>query len=119
VLWSPINFKREHRAKIAIEGAAVFDIENAPHGLLAGFRIGAFGADRATEPHDLSSTDNSANIDRFCTSMRRWVRHFNVDPDDIRIWRFTDPDQIALQGKNLAGTGGSTGRLSHISDYCR
>jgi hypothetical protein len=119
VLLSPINVKPDQRAKIAVEGAAVFDIENAPQGLLAGFRIGAFGAERATQPHDTRITNNIANTERFCISMVEWARLFRVDRDNIRIWRFTDPDLIALQGKNLASTGGTTGRLDHISDYCR
>ena len=119
VLWSPINMKSGLRAKIAVEGTAVFDIENAPHGLLAGFRIGAFGADRATSPQDLGAYASSANIARFCASIKVWAKHFQIDPDNIRIWRFTDPTQISLQGKNLSATGGSTGKLDHISEHCR
>jgi hypothetical protein len=119
ILWSPTNVKPDYRAKIAVEGAAVFDIENAPYGLLAGFRIAAFGADGATEPHDVAPTANSAQTARFCASMRLWIKHFRVHPDNIRVWRLTDPTQIAVQGNNLTAIGGSYGRSEHITEYCR
>ena len=116
MVWSPTNEGSTQRAKVAVEGAAAFDLVNAPDGLLAGFRIGSFGIKRATDPSDLDgSSDQRA---RFCASMALWSKHFNVSLGDVRMWRFTDPDRISLKGNQLESTGGYGSGPSYVSEQC-
>jgi hypothetical protein len=119
VLWSAVNVRSEQRAKIAVEGNAVFDLENASNGLLAGFRIGAFGKDNATSPTDVERTATRQSRRQFCQSVVDWARHFQIDTGDIRMWRFTDPDRISVQGDRIASTGGTMSTPQFVSEYCR
>jgi hypothetical protein len=119
VLWSPVNAHASQRARIAIEGAAVFDIMNAQQGLLAGFRIGAFGVRDAADALDADSAGKRSGRLRFCKAVAIWARHFEVDPRDVRIWRFLDPDQISLSGDRLDQSGGTSSRPEFLSDFCR
>ena len=116
VLWSPANVQPGQRAKIAVEGTAVFDLVNAPAGLLAGFRIGSFGAKSTTDPSDIDGS--SQQRARLCASIALWSKHFNVSLGDVRMWRFTDPDSIALKGNQLESTGGFGSGPSYVTDQC-
>jgi hypothetical protein len=116
VVWSAAHSQQGQRAKIAIEGGSVFDVENVSPGLLAGFRIASFGAKRTTDPADIDGTDRQK--DRFCESMKIWAKHFDVDFQSLRIWQFSDPDVIALNGSTLTAEGGSDGGTRDIEDIC-
>ena len=116
VLWSPANVGSGQRAKIAVEGTAVFDLLDAPQNLLAGFRIGSFGAKHTTDPSDIDGSGEQR--DRFCASMSVWSKHFNVSLADVRIWRFSDPNIIALRGNQLLSVGGFGSGPSFVTDQC-
>lgn len=116
VQWSATNVRSGQRAKIAVEGAAVFDFVNAPEGLLAGFRIASFGAKDTTDPSEIDGSREQRA--RFCTSLAVWSKHFNVSLGEVRMWRFTDPDRVALKGNQLESTGGFGSGPSFVTDYC-
>lgn len=114
--WSLVNVQSTQRAKIAFEGNAVFDLVNAPDGLLAGFRIGSFGAKDTTDPYDIDGSGDQRA--RLCASLALWAKHFNVNLGDVQTWRFTDPDRIALKGSQLSSTGGSGSEPSYVTGRC-
>jgi hypothetical protein len=119
VVWRPVNTKFGQRAKFAIEGDAVFDLEKPPHGLMAGFRVSAFGANDASNPLDIDHSASRRNRQRFCTSIKTWAKHFQVDLSDIRLWRMTDPDRITLASDSLSASGGREPSPEYVSDLCR
>jgi hypothetical protein len=119
VVWRPVNTTQGQRAKFAFEGDAVFDLDKAPHGLMAGFRIGAFGARDASNPLDIDHTASRRNRQRFCSSIKTWAKHFQVEFGDVRLWRMTDPDRIALARDTLSASGGSEPSPEYVSDLCR
>lgn len=116
VIWSAVNAGPAQRAKIAVEGVAVFDLVNAPRGLLAGFKIGAYGAKDATESTDAEGDDLQKR--RFCHSLSRWAQHFNISSANIRVWHVTDPQRISLQRTGLEQTGGSISPSTAMNQLC-
>ena len=119
VVWSTIGTSLAQRAKIGIDGPAVFDIQNAHPELLAGFRIAAFGAHEAIDPRDADPSAAVPSRVRFCKSVAVWAKHFRVDLRDIRFWRFEDPDRIAMQGEQLSQIGGLEKKREVLTDFCR
>ena len=119
VMWQPVGVRASHRAKIAIEGNAVFDLLNAPQGLLAGFRVGAYGAHDTTDPRDLGDSAPKKGLYRFCSSMRVWAEQFNVEMGDIRVFRFKDPSRIAVVGDRLTDSSARRMTPDYVSDICQ
>lgn len=119
VRWSAADVQPGQRAKIAIEGSAVFDVAEMPKGLLAGFRIGAFGAFDPADANDAAPRSSLKRRKRFCRSVVTWARHFQVEAGDIRLWRMTDPDRITLMGDRLSQSGGTQSKPEFLTDFCR
>ena len=119
VLWSPVGAKRSHHAMIAMEGRSVFDVVDTPPGLLAGFRIAAFGGSHITDPADAEPGASRTARTRFCRSVARWAHQFEVEPGDVRLWRFTDPDRIAVARNRLEQSGGTESKPEFLSELCR
>jgi hypothetical protein len=119
ITWSAVGVTPKHRAKLAFESSAVFDVVNAPRGLLAGFRVGGFGAANATNPLDIQRNGSLKDLARFCDSMRSWSSHFQVSPGNIKVWRIEDPDRVSVYGDSLSIDGGTEPKPEYISDICR
>ncbi len=119
VMWQATGVRSSHRAKIAVEGNAVFDIANTQQGLLAGFRVGSYGARDTADPRDLDDDATKKGRYRFCYSMRVWAEQFNVEMGDIRIYRFADPTRIAVVGDRLSDASGRRITPEYVSDACR
>jgi hypothetical protein len=119
VVWSTVGVSPKHRAKIGFEGSAVFDVVNAPRGILAGFRVGGFGAANVTNPLDVHRNRSPKDLARFCESIRSWSNHFQVSTGTIKVWRIEDPDRISVYGDSLSVDGGTEPKPEFISDICR
>jgi hypothetical protein len=96
VHWKVLGASHDRRAKLAFESAQAFDITNAPPRLLAGFRVGAFGASGVAGTADYLPGASLVQARRFCDAMDNWVVHFSVRPNDVRIWRIKNPSVIHL-----------------------
>jgi hypothetical protein len=118
IRWTVASAKAGQTAKIAFEGPAAFDVENAHPGLIAGFRIGAFGSSDSTEPQEASPNASSSQRLRFCESMKSWVRHFDVNPAEVRVWRLYDPTSIRMFGAQLTAAGGKADAPEYLTSIC-
>jgi hypothetical protein len=119
VVWSTVNVSPKHRAKIAIEGSAVFDMINTPPGILAGFRVSGFGAANATNARDVQRGSPKRELGRFCNSIVTWAKHYQVVAGNIRVWRIDDPERISLFGESLSTETDSISKPELISDICK
>ncbi len=113
------NADDTHRAKLAVEGPAIFDLADAPQGLLAGFKMTSFGAANATSPRDYEGNATLHHTVRFCRSLAQWMRHYQVSPDEIRIWKFDAPSVLSVAGAQLTSEGGTQSRPTYLVDHCR
>ena len=83
--------------RIGFEGLAPFDVSNGRPNLLAGFRIGAFGARetaRAVDPFHADQRRQRA----LCNSVRLWSEHFGVTTTQVTFALIANPTRIALDG---------------------
>ncbi len=103
-VWRIENARPEQRAKIAFEGPSPFDLKNAPEHILAGFRVGAFGADDFTSPRDYLENHGPARTRRYCAAMEKWKKLFDAAPRQMRIFVFQSPDRIEVNEEFLGGS---------------
>lgn len=94
------NASDAQRAKLGVEGGGPFDLENAPKGLLAGFRIDAFGA-RVAFPRDYFARSDPHGP--FCASVREWAALYGVRLGAMRIYVFRAPTRINVLQNGLSG----------------
>lgn len=118
-VWSAVNAKPGQIARIAIEGTSVFDVADMPRGLLAGFRSASLGAAYATDALDVERGAKRPQRARFCKAVLLWAKNLDVGFHDIRMWRFTDPDEISVAGDTLSSEGGTQSKPEYVSEYCR
>ncbi len=103
-------------ARIAVEGRHPFDVRGADHGLLAGFRVDAFGALGSATPDDFPGNGSAGR--RLCELAKRWRNFFDVSSSDIRIWQAKNPENITLKSRRIETSGGSNVRLWRGSLNC-
>ncbi len=97
---------RQPVARLAVEGRHPFDIQGAGHGLLAGFRIDAFGAYGSATPDDLQAGGKAGR--KLCELIGRWRNFFDVSPGNITIWRVTNPETVRLTKRRIETPGNTT-----------
>jgi hypothetical protein len=105
MILSILNARRTGRAKVAVESNSAFSLKEAP-GVIAGFRVGAFGADDVTKPADIL-TPQEADLKRFCRSVALWAKFFDLRLADIRFWTFRDPKVLKLSELGIGADGAS------------
>lgn len=94
--WQIANAQGE-RAKLGFEGPFAFDLVGAPDGLLAGFRIGAFGAGKTASPRDFTEFHADKSRQRLvCKALDRWQRYFGVAKGDLYVWSVTNARRVAV-----------------------
>ena len=84
------------RARVGFEGPMAFDIASAPPGVIAGYRIGAFGGGETALPNTASRIKDVS--DRFCRAIVSWTKYFGVSPQDIQAFELADPKHIWVSG---------------------
>ena len=104
-LWKIRNAPLGARAKIAFESEAAFDLIDAPPGLLAGFRVAAFGSPSVAAPTDYIGDHDSYRFQRLCSSIRDWAAFFNAPYRDVRIWAYKHPTELDLRSTQIAARG--------------
>lgn len=102
VLWQ-IGGAPNERAKLGFEGPFAFDLAGASDGLLAGFRVGAFGAGETASPRDYAgSASDHARRRVVCRALDRWRHYFGVTKENLYVWSVTDAHSIAFSGRSVA-----------------
>lgn len=101
-LWQISGALPSQRAKIGIEGPFAFDLAGARDGLLAGFRVGAFGAGDVASPGDYSRFQTDKARQRLvCKALDRWQRYFGISRENLRIWSTTNARRIEIGQRNV------------------
>lgn len=96
MLWQ-IGDSQGERAKLGFEGPFAFDLANAPDGLLAGFRVGAFGAGETANPRDYAGFQaDNARRRVVCRALDRWRRYFGVAKENLYVWSVTNAHRITF-----------------------
>ena len=111
VLWNVTADAPAQRARLAFEGEAAFDIANGYPGLLAGFRIGSFGAGNTTRPLDMLD-GRSGGVRRFCAALAQWTSHFGLKPFDTTATVVENPTAIRVTPGGVAHDGRDLGGRS-------
>ncbi|MGO4676338.1 hypothetical protein AB4Z40_25865 [Bosea sp. 2YAB26] len=90
------------RAKIGVEGPFAFDLAGARDGLLAGFRVGAFGAGDVASPGDYSRFPTDRPRQRLvCAALDRWQRYFGIPRENLRVWSTTNARRIEIGQRSV------------------
>jgi hypothetical protein len=87
----------QDRAKIAFESGSPIELTDAPDGFLAGFRISAFSRFTTTSVRDMRRLADHRFRQRFCNSLRHWVRYFDVEPRETVIWQATETAKLEVR----------------------
>lgn len=118
LIWSIRNASSDQRAKISVEGPAAFDVENAPAGLLADFRTGAFGAARTTSPADYVAFADHERAARLCGALRRWAELYDTPLSKIGIWLIKNSSELKVQQSGLSTSDWPQPRASDGQTKC-
>ncbi|MGO4741394.1 hypothetical protein AB4099_33100 [Bosea sp. 2KB_26] len=101
-LWQISGALPSQRAKIGIEGPFAFDLAGARDGLLAGFRVGAFGAGDVASPGDYSGFQTDRARQRLvCKALDRWQRYFDISRENLRVWSTTNARRIEIGQRSV------------------
>jgi hypothetical protein len=103
--------------RLGFEGYAAFDVVDAQPGLMAGFRIGTFGA-----PHYARAVDPTvgevSNRQGLCKSLQTWADHFGLPFDAMRFTLLYNPSRIAPT-TGLASSDGETDKTMFSGELIR
>lgn len=89
---------------IGFEGLAPFDISNGRSGMLAGYRIAAFGARETARADDPFHADQRRRRS-LCTSLNAWSEHFGVSLMQTAFALVTDPTKIGSSNGSITSDG--------------
>lgn len=113
IRWSIKADGLPERARVGFEGPMAIDVTAAPPGVIAGYRIGAFGGGETALPITASRiNDTSGN---FCRSILSWTKYFGVSPQDIQVFALTDPKHIWASGAEWNSDAASVAGTSRQS----
>lgn len=104
------------RATLGVEGVAPFDLKNAPQGLLAGFRIAAFGASSVARPEQFVE-GRDARV--FCGAIKRWRAFYGLAQSSVSIAVATNPTAVAVTDKGVVDDGEAQGDLPDLAAFCK
>jgi hypothetical protein len=106
IVWQVAGAQRDQQAKVAFEGPFAFDLIGAHPGLLAGFRIAAFGGGPTASPRDyLEAGADRSYRRRACTSVKRWQSYFDVPAGSLRIWAIDNAHTIKADRDDVTADG--------------
>lgn len=107
------------RAKIGFEGPFAFDLDNAHDELLAGFRVGVFGAGETVSPQDyIEFRQGRAQMQTVCAAVRRWQRYFGVGKTRIFVWSVRNAQQVVVKDRSILVDGRSNPDFRGIARTC-
>ena len=117
-VWRVRNAPLGARAKIAFESEAAFDLLDAPTGLLAGFKSGAFGNRGVTTPADYVGQRDPNQFALFCREIESWARFFNTPFQEVKIWSYRQAPVITLGATQITARGQEQQWARSISFEC-
>lgn len=119
VVWQVEGARSDQRAKIGFEGPFAFDLVGGHQGLLAGFRVSAFGGGKTASPRDLKNIGEKKFHRRlFCANAKRWQRYFDVPEGKIFIWHIRNPRKIQAGFFAVSGDGNGNPKPRKVWDFC-
>ena len=102
VLLDIKNQSHETIGRMGVENKHPFDIINQTEQVLAGFRVEAFDRYSAISPMNLKEQEKSMQRrSRFCRAIGDWMRFFDVDRSEVRIWHAINPTGLKLKPKSV------------------
>ncbi len=117
-IWSLRNVDASQKGKLAIEAPASFDVENAPAGLLAGFKSEAFGHGETTSSGDYAAAASADRNRRFCSALRRWASLYRLPFTELGIWILKNPAEIKVSKNGLSTTDWPQSRAMDAQRKC-
>jgi hypothetical protein len=105
VVWSIRGAPPGARAKLAFESQSILFVKDATPGLLAGFRIAAFGAPNVVTPADYLRRDVKWRFQNFCATMQNWSVYFGAPFDQTRIWTYEQTPEFHLRATEIVPEG--------------
>ena len=120
VVWQIEGADQDDFAKIGFEGPYVFDLDGGHPGLLAAFRVEAFGSDESSRLRDFDSlTHDQRAKHRFCATVERWGQYFDVPDSMIRTWYVSQPSRLAVTMDGPSNSQMGKVRSRRYENYCR
>jgi hypothetical protein len=89
---------------IGFEGLAPFDIVNGRAGMLAGYRIAAFGARETASASDPFHADQRRRRN-LCASVRAWTEHFGAAVNQTAFALVSNPTTIGSSAGGITSDG--------------
>ncbi len=113
IRWTIVEPQAQSWGRIGFEGLAPFDVAAGRPGMLAGFRIAAFGAQNTARvfypgqaPGRLDSNLGPSQRQRaFCGAARTWTEHFGIRFDQAHFALVVEPTRIAPEGRSIDSDG--------------
>ncbi len=116
VEWKLLTNPEKPRATLALEGSAPVAVSGGYKGVLAGYRVAAFGDWRTTRPdHYISRHGNK----EFCHSLKVWRRHFGIRRKDVYISVVRNPTRVSISDRDVYHDGQLINNLPAINRFCR
>lgn len=119
-VWQVKGAKPAARAKIGFEGPFAFDLTGAEDGLLAGFRIGAFGAGETARPVDYAEFQaGKASKRAVCKALHRWQRYFALAKENVHVWSMTNARRIEIGQSSVKADTRVASDVNETSSVCQ
>lgn len=105
---------------IGFEGLAPFDIVNGRPGMLAGYRIAAFGARDTASASSPHQADQRRRYN-LCRSLQAWTAHFGTTVSQTAFALVTDPTNIGSSNGAITtdGQAGVSWTGPAVESFCR
>jgi hypothetical protein len=115
IRWRVKDAPELGRALLAVESPMAFDLVGARKGLLAGYRVAGHTRADVTRPRDIVE---GANVERFCSAIRAWRNHFNLDRQDVWLTAVDRPTEVTITDQRVYHTGREVNGIRPLSDIC-
>jgi hypothetical protein len=116
----PVLIELDHgaparRAMLGVEGVAPFDLKAAPPGILSGFRIGAFGANRVARPEQLVD-GHDAPV--FCGAIKNWRTFYGLGQGSVQVTVATNPTAVTVTDQGVSSDGEAPVDVPALGRFC-
>lgn len=116
IFWRLRPGPEQRRARLAFEGSPPMDATGGYPGLLAGYRIAAFGDRAAARPGDYLNGTAAKN---FCDSLKTWRRFFGVGHRNVWVTVISNATTITVGDANVYHNGRAVTGAPPINLFCR
>ncbi len=116
IFWRLRPGTENRRARLAFEGSPPMDAIGGYPGLLAGYRVAAFGDRSTARPGDYLNGTDAKN---FCGSLQTWRRFFGVSRRNVWITVISNATTISVSDTNVHHNGRLVSQAPPINLFCR